>query len=174
MADVPLFVVSDNSSSERRITPSWTISQLRGKLERITGVPPSSQRLSLKAPTDEAVIIQAADEDATHLTEFRLTPYAQLQVGTSHSLFPIPSLCPFLSFTFLGGEVLRFVFKDLEYFIFVYYIYRNPSGLGSGGGLKLSHRKNEAVRGQRGQQRNIEAAERHRTWRETVGAGRPH
>lgn len=36
--------------TERRITPSWTVLQLKGKLETMTGIPPSYQRLKLKAP----------------------------------------------------------------------------------------------------------------------------
>ncbi|KAJ9131050.1 Cell polarity protein alp11 [Coniochaeta hoffmannii] len=80
MADVPLIVISDNVSSERRITPSWTIGQLKTKLEPITGVPPSSQRLSLKTAVGESIPIESADEDSTHLTNFPLSPYAELHV----------------------------------------------------------------------------------------------
>lgn len=50
--------------TERRITPTWTVNQLKAKLETMTGVPPGSQRLQLKSPGrpnqwvdgDEAVI----------------------------------------------------------------------------------------------------------------------
>ncbi|KAK1639483.1 CAP-Gly domain-containing protein [Colletotrichum phormii] len=79
MADVPLHVISDNSSSERRITPSWTITQLRSKLEPITGIPPSSQRISLKTAS-ATVPIEASDEDSAYLTAFPLAPYAELHV----------------------------------------------------------------------------------------------
>jgi tubulin-folding cofactor B len=81
MADVPMIVVSDNSSSERRITPAWTISQLKTKLEPVTGVPPSSQRISLKTPTNERIAIEAPDEEATQLSGFPLAPYAELHVS---------------------------------------------------------------------------------------------
>lgn len=37
-------------ATERRVTPTWTVMQLKSKLETMTGVPPSSQRLRLKAP----------------------------------------------------------------------------------------------------------------------------
>ncbi|KAF3014509.1 hypothetical protein E8E14_011651 [Neopestalotiopsis sp. 37M] len=83
MADVPLQVISDNSSSERRITPSWSISQLKGKLEFVTGVPPSYQRLSLKSGNQAAIPIEAADEDNVYLTSFPLSPYAELHVSDS-------------------------------------------------------------------------------------------
>ncbi|EAU29659.1 conserved hypothetical protein [Aspergillus terreus NIH2624] len=36
--------------TERRITPTWTVQQVKSKLETMTGVPPSSQRLRLKSP----------------------------------------------------------------------------------------------------------------------------
>lgn len=81
MADVPLQVVSDNAAGERRITPSWTIGQLKAKLEPITGIPPLSQKLSLKVPGSDAVAIEAADEENTRLASFPLTPYAELHVS---------------------------------------------------------------------------------------------
>ncbi|KAF3403021.1 Cell polarity protein alp11 [Talaromyces pinophilus] len=37
-------------ATERRITPSWSIDQLKGKLETMTGIPPGSQRLLFKSP----------------------------------------------------------------------------------------------------------------------------
>lgn len=81
MADVPLLLVAENSSSERRITPSWSISRLKAKLEPITGIPPSSQRLSLKTPAQGTIAIEANDEDSTYLTAFPLTAYAELHVS---------------------------------------------------------------------------------------------
>jgi tubulin-specific chaperone B len=85
MADVPLQVISDNSSSERRITPSWSISQLKAKLEFVTGVPPSSQRLSLKTANRAVVPIEAPDEDNVYLTSFPLSAYAELHVSTLYA-----------------------------------------------------------------------------------------
>ncbi|KAI0137307.1 CAP-Gly domain-containing protein [Xylariales sp. AK1849] len=81
MADVPLRVISENSSSERRITPSWTISQLKTKLELVTGVPPASQRLSLKTTTKEIIPIEAANETQIQLFNFPLVAYAELHVS---------------------------------------------------------------------------------------------
>lgn len=82
MADVPLYVVSDNTSSERRINPSWTISTLRTKLEPITGIPPSTQRLSLKTSSGaDPIPIEAHNEDDTYLSSFPLAPYAELRVS---------------------------------------------------------------------------------------------
>lgn len=81
LADVPLYVVSENAASERRITPSWTISQLKTKLEPITGIPPGCQRLSVKATkASPSVAVEAADEESTQLVGFNLTPYGELHV----------------------------------------------------------------------------------------------
>lgn len=85
MADIPLQVVSDVTASEIRITPSWTISQLKSKLEPVTGIPPSAQRLSLNAASGaSAVPIDAPDPDNMTLSNWNLTPYAELHV--SHPL----------------------------------------------------------------------------------------
>ncbi|KFH48597.1 Cell polarity protein-like protein [Hapsidospora chrysogenum ATCC 11550] len=81
MADVPLQVISENAASERRITPSWTIGQLKAKLEPITGIPPLSQKLSLKASGADRIPVEAADEENTRLSSFPLAPYAELHVA---------------------------------------------------------------------------------------------
>ncbi|KAI0181368.1 CAP Gly-rich domain-containing protein [Hypoxylon sp. FL1284] len=80
MADIPLQVISENSASERRITPSWSITQLKRKLEPVTGIPPSSQRISLKTASKETVPIEAADEDTTPLSSFPLSAYVELHI----------------------------------------------------------------------------------------------
>jgi len=79
-ADVPLLISSPNSSSERRISPSWSIAQLKTRLEPITGVPASSQQLSLRVASQDAVPITAANEEQTRLAEFHLQPYAEIVV----------------------------------------------------------------------------------------------
>ncbi len=89
--DIPLLVTSDNSSSERRITPSWSIAQLKAKLEPITGIPPSSQKISLRVGSlgqDGGVPVEAADEENTTLMGFPLAPYAELHVSSPFCLSP--------------------------------------------------------------------------------------
>lgn len=66
--DVPLTItvpgISPTSApfllAERRISPSWTIGQLKAKLEPVTGIPPSAQRLRTRAFDDVWV---AMDDD---------------------------------------------------------------------------------------------------------------
>lgn len=81
MADVPLYVISEFSSSERRITPSWSIAQLKKKLEPITGIPPSCQVISLKIPPGDSIPVEAADEESVYMQSFNLVPYAELHVS---------------------------------------------------------------------------------------------
>lgn len=83
MADVPLYVVSDYTSSERRITPAWSISQLKAKLEPITGIPPSCQQIFLKTSAAEKIAVEAQDEESVYLQQFPLAPYAELLVRDS-------------------------------------------------------------------------------------------
>ncbi|KAF7502528.1 hypothetical protein GJ744_005615 [Endocarpon pusillum] len=64
--DIPLQVTvpsaskddkSPQISAERRINPSWTISQLKAKLEPITGIPPGCQHLRIRGLDGEWVVI---------------------------------------------------------------------------------------------------------------------
>lgn len=130
MADVPLVVISEFAQSERRITPSWSISQLKGKLETVTGVPPSCQRLSLKPTAGaEAIAIEAPNEDDTHLSNFPLAPYAELHVSQSaseHGLSFVsyfPMSCALaeifsLSFTLLSAAFLSTIIQGSRSMLF--------------------------------------------------------
>jgi tubulin-folding cofactor B len=100
--DIPLQITSENSSSERRITPSWTIGQLKAKLEPVTGIPPLSQKLTLRLGGHRSVPIEAVDEENTQLGRFPLAPYAEIHVSSDFvvrfaetccdTLIPCPSL----------------------------------------------------------------------------------
>ncbi|KAK7533914.1 CAP Gly-rich domain-containing protein [Phyllosticta citribraziliensis] len=79
--DVPLLISSPNSASERRITPSWSIANLKTRLEPVTGIPASTQSLSLRIGSQQPIPIEAADEDATQLSSFPLQPYAEIYVN---------------------------------------------------------------------------------------------
>ena len=81
-ADVPLLVVSDNSRSERRISPSWTIETLRTRLEPITGVPVSAQRLSLRGGSQQPINLDG--DGSIQLHAFNVASFSELRVS-SHS-----------------------------------------------------------------------------------------
>ncbi|KAL1836970.1 hypothetical protein VTJ49DRAFT_4434 [Mycothermus thermophilus] len=108
MADVPLYVVSDYASSERRINPSWSIAQLKTKLEPITGIPPSCQQIFYKPSAAEKIPVEAPNEEAVLLQQFNLTPYAELLIVDTRP----PSARPNFSST---EGVERFVLPDEEY-----------------------------------------------------------
>ena len=86
-ADVPLLITSENSSSERRISPSWTVAHLKGRLEPITGIPAGCQKLQLKIASQTPQAIEAADEETAQLMQWPLQPYAEIHVGDEHFLF---------------------------------------------------------------------------------------
>lgn len=83
-ADVPLIINSANSSSERRISPSWTIAHLKTRLEPITGVPAGCQQLTLRVGSQDPVALAAADEEQAQLAAFSLQPYAEITVSGPH------------------------------------------------------------------------------------------
>ena len=58
---------SSGFASERRICPTWTITQLKAKLETMTGIPPGSQSLRLKVPgrQDQSLWVAGEDENST-------------------------------------------------------------------------------------------------------------
>lgn len=70
-------------ATERRITPSWTISQLKGKLETMTGVPPGSQNLRFKSPGQPDQWIQG---DERMIGEWGLVRGCEIEVGTTYGL----------------------------------------------------------------------------------------
>ena len=79
--DIPILITSTASSSERRITPSWTIAHLKTKLEPVTGVPPSSQILALRLPDrQEETAIEAEDEESVQIGRWPLVAYAEIKV----------------------------------------------------------------------------------------------
>lgn len=81
-ADIPLLITSENSSSERRVTPSWSLAHLKERLEPITGIPANCQRLSLKVASQAPQPLEAADEDSTQIGAWRLQAYAEIHVST--------------------------------------------------------------------------------------------
>lgn len=81
--DIPMLIVSQNSSSERRISPSWSISHFKTRLEPITGISSGAQKLELRlgGSQRQPIAIEAADEDSTQLANWPLRAYAEIHVG---------------------------------------------------------------------------------------------
>jgi tubulin-specific chaperone B len=70
-------------AAERRVTPSWTVSQLKAKLETMTGIPPGSQRLLLKAPGRQDQWIEG---DERTVAEWCLVKGCEIEVCLAFSL----------------------------------------------------------------------------------------
>ncbi|KAF1990688.1 hypothetical protein K402DRAFT_202077 [Aulographum hederae CBS 113979] len=107
-ADVPVLISSDNSSSERRISPSWSVAQFRTRLEPITGVPASAQKLSVRVGSQHAFAIETANEETTQLAAFQLPAYAEIYV---EDLRPPNARINFTD----TSNVEKYVMPDTEY-----------------------------------------------------------
>jgi tubulin-folding cofactor B len=63
--------------TERRVTPTWTVLQLKSKLETMTGIPTNCQRLLLKAPGRAD---QCVDGDDSIIGNWGLTKGCEIEV----------------------------------------------------------------------------------------------
>ncbi|KAI4189981.1 MAG: hypothetical protein L6R41_001089 [Letrouitia leprolyta] len=82
--DIPILITSPAATSERRVSPLWTISHLKAKLEPITGISPSQQRLTLRLPDQlDGTAISAKDEDRTEIGAWSFSAYAELHVTST-------------------------------------------------------------------------------------------
>ncbi|KAG7663295.1 uncharacterized protein J8A68_003209 [[Candida] subhashii] len=88
MSDINVFVTSNLTSSERRISPQWSMAHLKERLETITGIKPENQTLHYypnqhsnvfsKLSTSEDYITDK-DKD-TFLTSLNLNAYSRIHV----------------------------------------------------------------------------------------------
>lgn len=85
--DIPLLIASENARSERRISPAWTITHLKDRLEPITGIPASSQRLTLKVASWPEQPLTSENEAITQLSNFPLQAYAEIHVSVISRYF---------------------------------------------------------------------------------------
>lgn len=83
-------------ATERRVTPSWTVSQLKGKLETMTGIPPGNQKLLLKSPGKQDQWIEG---DERLVGEWGLTRGCEIEVCYCPSVY-YPLSFQFRSFNF--------------------------------------------------------------------------
>ncbi|KGO72524.1 hypothetical protein PITC_075200 [Penicillium italicum] len=66
--------------TERRITPTWTVMQVKAKLETMTGIPPGCQRLRVKVPGRPD---QWADGDDRLIGDWGLVKGSEIEVNDS-------------------------------------------------------------------------------------------
>ena len=83
--DIPMIIRSDNIYCERRVSPSWTIAHFKSRLEPITGIPTSHQRVVILCNADDNSnsknVLESRDEHSSQLLEFELRPYGQIFVS---------------------------------------------------------------------------------------------
>ncbi|CAN6659538.1 tubulin-specific chaperone B [Trichomonascus vanleenenianus] len=80
--DISVFITSENISTEKRVSPTWTIEQLKAKLEPITGIPPSSQEILIYSSPSTKVPKPASD-DNTLLGQYNLAQYGVIHINDS-------------------------------------------------------------------------------------------
>ncbi|KAM9899369.1 hypothetical protein OXX69_009506 [Metschnikowia pulcherrima] len=80
--DFPVFFTSDLTSSERKISPAWSLTYLKKRLEQTTGIDVKSQQLQYypDRSNNEYVVLQGADEQTTLLEQFAIVPYSRIHV----------------------------------------------------------------------------------------------
>jgi len=86
--DIPVQIIvpADDSnaapilSAERRITPSWTIAQLKSKLEPVTGIPFTSQLLRARG-IDGSWIVLEDDSRLVGDSRWALRRGSEVEVG---------------------------------------------------------------------------------------------
>ncbi|KAJ5984388.1 hypothetical protein N7481_006487 [Penicillium waksmanii] len=66
--------------NERRVTPTWTVNQLKGKLETMTGVPPGFQSLRIKVPGRPVQWMEGEDR---RIDEWGLVKGCEIEVHDS-------------------------------------------------------------------------------------------
>lgn len=91
-SDVTLLVVSDNARSERRVSPAWTIEELKTRLVAITGIPASSQKLTISISSSQSQSLGHLPETAL-LNQVALRDYAELRVRVTPSSLIHHSYC---------------------------------------------------------------------------------
>ncbi|CAK7894848.1 tubulin-specific chaperone B [[Candida] anglica] len=87
MSDINVYVTSEFTSSERRISPQWTIEFLRTKLELITGIAPDKQIIHYYPNSKSNEYIEIWDNDhnlpeekSRELGLFNIVPYSRIHI----------------------------------------------------------------------------------------------
>jgi tubulin-folding cofactor B len=85
MADINVYVTSDLTSSERRISPQWTLSYLKSRLELITGIPPKYQKIQYYSipNSNECQTLCSSEnqgQDSMTVNDLNIIGYSRLHV----------------------------------------------------------------------------------------------
>ncbi|EGV64778.1 hypothetical protein PSN45_005124 [Yamadazyma tenuis] len=88
MSDISIYITSDLTSSERKVSPQWSITHLKIRLEQITGIAPKFQTIHLyrisnsneyEVVADSNSYNRQADDHST-VVALNLVPFCRLHV----------------------------------------------------------------------------------------------
>lgn len=77
--DIAVYFTSDLTSSERRISPQWTIKYLKQRLEQITGIRPEYQTLQYYPIRTSNEHIDISDDDKT-VADYNVAAFSRVHV----------------------------------------------------------------------------------------------
>lgn len=88
MADISIYVTSDLTSSERRISPQWDLNYLKSKLELITGIKPQFQSIQyypFPSSNEYKLIADASNyneeqDKAINVSQWQISSYTRLHI----------------------------------------------------------------------------------------------
>lgn len=85
MADISVYITSDLTSSERRISPQWDLKYLKSRLELITGIPPKYQTIqyySIPNSNEYHTICDGKNPqpETTTVNDLKIIPFSRLHI----------------------------------------------------------------------------------------------
>lgn len=88
MSDISVYITSDLTSSERRISPQWGLYYLKTRLELITGIAPEFQTIQYYAIPNsneysivsDASLFNKEHDSSTTVGSFNIAPFSRLHV----------------------------------------------------------------------------------------------
>lgn len=83
MDDINVHLTSDLTSSERRLSPDWTLEYFKNRVEQITGIPPASQKIWIYQTADSSErtpINDSLNTQNTHLEDLKIHPGTRIHI----------------------------------------------------------------------------------------------
>lgn len=88
MSDISIYITSDLTSSERRISPQWTLQYLKQKIELITGIAPKDQTIqhyAIPSSNEFLIILDAnryneAKDSSEYVSSYNIQAFSRLHI----------------------------------------------------------------------------------------------
>lgn len=80
--DISVFFTSELTSSERRISPQWTVGYLKKRIEQITGILPEFQVLQYHPhnSSNEYIVLETADDESVTVADLNIHALSRIHV----------------------------------------------------------------------------------------------